>query len=104
MNIYLVFFAFASGAISLATDKYSLFLPCYYCSLEIKRYDIVAVSDSITFMPGFGQYGEMLRPRSFRTFFLGLPSSRMYPTCRESERPGTFVTTREVENAAGNML
>jgi hypothetical protein len=40
--------------------------------LEITKYDVMAVFDSITFIPGFGQYCEILSPSSFQTFFPGL--------------------------------
>jgi hypothetical protein len=90
MDRYLVFSLLATN----------IFLTYIYCLLAIKKYAVVAVSDSMMFILCFlniSQYGEIF-PHSFQTRFPG-DLSGMYPTFVESEKSDTFVTIREVEKA-----
>jgi hypothetical protein len=81
------------------------FLPYYYCLLEIKKYAVMAVSDSIMFIPRFlniSQYGEIFLP-SFQTLFPGVLWG-MCPAFVESEKPDIVVTIREVEKAERSTM
>jgi len=81
------------------------FLLYCYCLLEIKKYAVMAVSDSIIFIPRFlniSQYGEIF-PHSFPTLFPGVLSG-MCPTFVESEKSDAFVTIRQVEKTERNTL
>ena len=73
--------------------------------MEIKKYAIMAVSDSMMFGPRFlniSKYGEIF-PHSFLTLFSGVLSG-MCPTFVETEKPNAFVTIRDVEKAERNTM
>jgi hypothetical protein len=74
--------------------------------LEIKKYTIMAVSDSMMFIPRFlniSQFGEIF-PRSFFPDSVPRVLSWMCPTFVESEKPDAFITIREAEKAERNTM